>query len=80
MTSTSLFHLILLGCDMSFIHHANKASNAERQGRFAEAYQFWVEAVGRASKDANRHWAESRADYCLKLSGGRRVQVNSSTI
>lgn len=65
---------------MSFVHYAAKASHAEQQGRFADAYKYWVEAVRRARKDVNRHWAESRADYCLKSSGGRRVQVNSPTI
>ena len=65
---------------MSFIHYAKTASIAERKGLFVEAHKNWLDAVRFARKDVNRRWAECRADYCLKSSGGRRVQVNSQTV
>lgn len=65
---------------MSFIHYATSAAIAERKELFAEAHKNWVDAIRLARKEVNRRWAECRADYCLKSSGGRRVQTNSQTI
>lgn len=65
---------------MSFIYYATKARTEERKGWFIAAHESWLNAVLHARKDENRHWAECRADYCLKSSGGRRVQVNSPAI
>lgn len=65
---------------MSFIHYATSAAIAERKKLFAEAHKNWVDAVRLARKEVNRRWAECRTDYCLKSSGGHRVQANSQTI
>lgn len=65
---------------MSFIHYATSAAIAERKELFVTAHENWLNAVRVARKEVNRHWAECRADYCLKSSGGRRIQVNRPTI
>ncbi|CAG9412325.1 MULTISPECIES: ANR family transcriptional regulator [Providencia] len=65
---------------MSFIHYATTASIAERKGLFIEAHRNWLDAIRFARKEVNRKWAEGRADFCLKSSGGHRVQVNRQAV
>lgn len=43
---------------------ANKAVEAEKQRKFKIAGEYWLEASNYAKCAVNRHWAESRSEYC----------------
>ncbi|UKA23349.1 ANR family transcriptional regulator [Photobacterium damselae subsp. damselae] len=50
-------------CDKYMIV-ANKAVDAEKQQEFKLASEYWVKASNYAKCAANKHWAESRSEYC----------------
>lgn len=55
-----------------------KASSEERQGNYADAWRYWLEAcaiAGRRNWRAKIEWCEARADFCarqLKLEEKRK--------
>ncbi|PTP90113.1 MULTISPECIES: ANR family transcriptional regulator [Vibrio] len=44
--------------------HAEHAASLERVGSFIEATFAWAVATQHARKPENRHWAQSRSDFC----------------
>ncbi|MDA0148828.1 ANR family transcriptional regulator [Vibrio sp. LaRot3] len=52
--------------------HAELAAQLERDGMYSNAAFTWMAAAHHARSPENRHWAESRADFCN--SWARRYQ------
>lgn len=41
-----------------------QAAQLERDGQYDEAMRTWAQAAGQALHRADRHWCESRAQWC----------------
>lgn len=48
----------------TYLLHADVAASLERQGRYQSAVNHWRLAANNAKTVTNRHWAESRTDFC----------------
>lgn len=49
---------------------AGKAARMEREGRYGAARQHWQAAATLAMQGTERHWCESRAQWCERRVGG----------
>ncbi|HDY7976479.1 TPA: ANR family transcriptional regulator [Vibrio vulnificus] len=49
-----------------YLSFAEEAAKAERQGRYREAEERWLDSSAVAFNEINRHWATCRAEFCSK--------------
>lgn len=48
----------------TYLLHAEVAATLERQKLYQDAVIHWRHAANNAKTVTNRHWAESRTDFC----------------
>ncbi len=51
---------------LTFAKQAEAAAELERNGKFNNAAFIWSGAAHLARREQNRHWAESRSQFCEK--------------